>query len=69
VFTALVTLGIDVRNSDIKKCRNSSCPEAPRFDFQPCLRTCNSTTQMKSLVVKGLKAWFDFDIIADFVDE
>ena len=24
---------------------------------------------MKSLVVQGLEAWFDFDIIADLVDE
>ena len=26
-WLALVTLGVDVRNSNIKKCRNSSCPE------------------------------------------
>ena len=62
-------LGVDVRNSNIKKCRNSSCPETSRFDVQPCLRTCNSAPQVKSLVVQGLKAWFDFDIIADLVDE
>ena len=24
---------------------------------------------MKSLVVQGLKEWFDFDVIADLVDE
>ena len=47
---------VDVRNSNIKKCRNSSCPETSRFDVQPCLRTCNSASQMKSLVVQGLKA-------------
>ena len=48
-----------MRNSDIKKCRNSSSPEPSRFNVQPWLRTCNSAPQMKSLIVQGLKAWFD----------
>ena len=52
-WLALVTLGVDVCNSNIKKCRNSSCPETSRFDVQPCLRTCNSAPQMKVYIFVG----------------
>ena len=37
---SLVTLGINMRYSDIKKCCNSSRPKAHCLEVQSCLRAC-----------------------------
>ena len=47
----LVTLGVNMRYSDVEKCCYSSWPEPSCLYIQSCLRTCDGGSQVKSLVV------------------
>ena len=51
---SLVTVGVTMRYSDIKKCCNSTRPKAPCLEVQSCCRACYRASEIESLIIERL---------------
>ena len=51
---SLVTLGVNMRYSDIEKCCNSTRPRDPCLEVQSCLRACYRASEVESLIIERL---------------